>query len=165
MTAPNATPVLDAARQLLKFKDNTTFAEIAGVAGVSRKVALETINRNGHMVWRDRKSGKITRVDPQSVLRDQLWKSGKFYRETEYDYGSTKGYVFEGNDELRQRLQAKTYGGGLGDSYACQYIPINDETRAVMHEAGLRPWSEAVIDDSAWSEAVERELERREREK
>ena len=67
-------PVLATIRALLKFKDHTTIAEIASTSGLSRKVVLETINRNGQFVWRNRKNGHITKVDPQSALRKQLWE-------------------------------------------------------------------------------------------
>lgn len=147
-------PVLDAIRELLKFKDNTTVAEIAGIAGVSRRVALEVINRNGHMVYRDRKSGKIVRIDPRGGLRERLWKSGKFYRETLHDWGSREGYEFVGNDELRAQVEKPTYGGGIGDSYPYKIIERTEENRKMMEEAGLRPWSEAVVDDSDWIEGA-----------
>lgn len=144
--------VLAAARQLLSFKDNTTYSEIASVAGVPRNRALEVLNRNGHMVYRHRKTGKITRIDTHSAMSKRLWESGKFYRESQYDWGSRTGYVFHGNDELREALQVDTYGGGLGDSYAFSFIPATPENRQAIEAAGLRPWSEAVIDDSDWKE-------------
>ena len=149
-----AKPILDAARQLLKLKDGTTYSEIASVAGVPRKRALEVLNRNGHMVYRHRKTGKITRIDTHSAMSKRLWESGKFYRESQYDWGSRTGYVFEGNDALKESLQVKTYGGGLGDSYAFSFIPATPENRQAIEAAGMRPWSEAIIDDSDWNEDI-----------
>lgn len=148
------TPVLDTIRAILKFKDHTTISEIASTAGLPRKVVLETINRNGQFVWRDRKNGHITRVDPQSALRDQLWKSGEFYREGTYGAWSIEGHClkFEGNADLRERLKATRTVGALGDNYPVEVVLDTPENRAAIEAAGLRPWSEAIIDDRLWQE-------------
>ena len=147
-------PVLDALRALLRFKDFTSISEVAATAGLPRKRVLETINRNGAFVWRDRKTGRITKVDPQSTLRTQLWESGRFYREDTYGAWSVEGRSlnFHGNDELRERIQTKVRVGALGDSWDQPIILDTPENRATLADAGLRPWSEAVIDDRLWQE-------------
>lgn len=124
------------------------------MAGLPRKQVLETINRNGQFVYRMRKNGHITKVDPQSPLREQLWKSGKFYKVGTYGAWSVEGNCleFEGNQELRERLIETRRIGALGDSWDTKIVIDTPENRAVLEEAGLRPWSEAMIDDSLWSE-------------
>lgn len=147
-------PILYTIRQLLKFKDDTTISEIASTAGLSRKLVLETINRNGHFVWRNRKNGHITKVDPQSTLREQLWESGKFYREGTFGAWSVEGHClnFEGNDELRESLKEKRIVGTLVEHWPVDVVLDTPENRAALEAAGLRPWSEAVIDDRLWAE-------------
>jgi len=147
-------PVLDTIRALLKFKDFTTISEIASTAGLPRKVVLETINRNGQFVWRDRKNGRITRVDPKSSLREQLWKSGKFYSEGTYGAWSVEGHClkFEGNDEIRDRLKQKRTIETLVEHWPVEVVLDTPENRTALEAAGLRPWAEAVIDDRLWIE-------------
>lgn len=146
--------VLHTIREILKFKDYTTIAEIASTAGLPRKHVLETINRNGEFVSRNRKNGRITQVDPRSKLRDELWKSGKFYRQGSYGAWSHEGYElkFEGHVDLKEKLQRSHTTGGIGDSWTIQIIPDTPLNRAALEEAGLRPWEEAVIDDQLWLE-------------
>lgn len=147
-------PVLATIRALLKFKDHTTISEIASTAGLPRKVVLETINRNGQFVWRNRKNGHITKVDPQSALREQLWKSGKFYRQDTFGAWSVEGHclTFEGNADLREQLQQTRCVGALGDNYDIKVILDTPENRAAVEAAGLRLWSDVVIDDRLWQE-------------
>jgi len=147
-------PILETLRAVLKFKATATIAEVASMAGVPRRQVLDIINRNGTLVWRNRDNGKISRVDPRSVLRDQLWKSGKFYAEDTYGAWSVEGQSlkFEGNPELREKLQERRTVGALGDNYPVSVIIDTPENRAVIEAAGLRPWAEAVIDDSLWQE-------------
>lgn len=145
-------PVLEAIREILKFKDYTTVSEIAKVTGLSVKETLIRINKNGHMVWRHRSNGRITRVDPKGVLRDQLWKSGAYFRETSYDYGCTTGLQFEGHEELRAKLIKKMWGGGLGDSYEYEYIPDTEENRQALVDDGCVAFSAIEIDDRLWKE-------------
>jgi hypothetical protein len=147
-------PILHTIRELLKFKDYTTISEIASTAGLPRKQVLETINRNGHFVWRERKNGHITKVDPQASLREHLWKSGRYYRKGTYGAWGVEGHCleFEGNQELRERLIETRRIGGFGDSYDTKIVIDTPENRAALEETGLRPWEEAVIDDSLWAE-------------
>ena len=150
-----ARPILDATRSLLRFRDATTIAEIASIAGVPKRRVLDVMNRNGAFVWRDRKTGRITRVDPQSPLRDSLWQSGRFYRIRDYGAWSKEGEQIVVRDEaLKMALGEPRTTGGLGDSYQITIIPHTPENIAAVEAAGLRPWSEAVIDDSLWREAV-----------
>lgn len=151
------TPVLDTIRSLLNVKDHTTISEIASTSGLPRKVVLETINRNGQFVWRYRKNGHITKVDPQSALRDQLWKSGKFYRQDTFGAWSVEGHClkFEGNADLREQLRQTRTVGALGDNYPVEVVLDTPENRAALEAAGLRPWSDAVIDDRLWQEPAD----------
>ncbi|CAB4167906.1 hypothetical protein UFOVP860_64 [uncultured Caudovirales phage] len=145
-------PVLAALRQILQFKDHATVSEVAKVTGLPLAEVLRRINANGHMVWRNRKNGHITKVAPREVLRDQFWNSGAYYHVTEYDYGSTKGLAFKGHDELRKKLELKAWGGGLGDSYAYSYVADTPENRQALEEAGCVAFEDIAIDDSLWNE-------------
>lgn len=147
-------PILSAIRALLEFKDFTSISEIASTSGLSRRRVLETVNRNGEFVWRNRKNGHITKVDPQSALRKQLWESGKFYRTGTYGAWSVEGHCleFQDNNELRKRLQETRCVGAIGDNYHIRVIIDTPENRSAVEAAGLSPWSEATIDDRLWQE-------------
>ena len=60
--------VLQTIRDLLKFKDYTTIAEIAKFSGQTQSKVLKVINDNGWAVYRNRKNGRITRVDTKTKL-------------------------------------------------------------------------------------------------
>lgn len=147
-------PVLDAARSLLKFKDFTTIAEIATIAALPRKSVLDVLNANGSYVLRHKSNGRITKLIPREVLRRALWESGKFYREDTYGAWSVEGncLAFEGNADLREHLQEGRWVGALGDNYETKIVIDTPGNRKALEDAGLRPWSEAVIDDRLWKE-------------
>lgn len=145
-------PILEAAYSLLKFKETTTIAEIARIAKRPQSDVLACINRNGYMVWRHVKSGKITKVAPREVLRDQLWKAGSYYHVESYDYGSTTGLVFKAHDDLRAKIEAKTWGGGIGDSYQYSYVPDTPENRAALEAEGCVHYDALTLDDRLWEE-------------
>ncbi|MCF8533851.1 MAG: hypothetical protein K9G48_12665 [Reyranella sp.] len=147
-------PILEGIRSVLKFKDTTTISEVASLTDTPRKRVLDVINRNGQFVWRDRRSGKITKVDPRWALQQQLWASGKYYKQDTYGMWAKEGdcLKFEGNSELKAQLTTKQITGAFGDSGYQDVIHDTPENRASIEAAGLRPWSEAVIDDSLWNE-------------
>lgn len=145
-------PVLDTIRALLKFKDRTTISEIASTAGIKRADVLRIINVNGHMVWRDRKTGQITRVDPQSILTDKLRQAGAFFWVQKFDYGSTEGLEFNEHQELREKLLEQTWGGGMGDSYPYSYVPNTEANRVALTADGCVPYDDSMIDDREWKE-------------
>ena len=146
--------VLETIRALLKFKDYTTIAEIASTAGIKRASVLDIINKNGAYVWRNRKNGHITKVDPQTQLVKDLWESGQFYKIDTYGAWSKEGeqIVFEGNDELKKSLQEQREIGAITDHWPIKIIENTERNRKIVEDAGLRPWSEAQIDDRLWSE-------------
>lgn len=148
--------VLQTIRSLLKFKDFTTISEIASTAGLKRAFVLEVVNQNGQFVWRNRRNGHITKVDPKSELSHQLWQSGDYYRIEAYGAWSREGdqIVFNGHDELKKRLLSDRWTGGLGDSWKIEIIEDTEENRKEVEAAGIRPWSEAVIDDRLWREVA-----------
>ncbi|KEA07143.1 hypothetical protein [Rhizobium rhizogenes] len=149
-----STPVLNTIRALLKFKAFTTIAEIASMSGLKRMDVLQVVNANLDLIKRDAKRGRIIGLDLEGPLRKQLWASGKFYRIGEYDAWSREGdqIVFEGNTELRERLSSKIWVGGIGDCYQATIILASETNIAAVEAEGIRPWSEAVIDDRLWKE-------------
>lgn len=152
----NDKPVLDAIRSILRFRDDTSIPEIATMAGVPRRHVLDTINANGHMVWRNKKTGRVARVDTTTPLRKQLWESGEFYRQGTYGAWSVEGHCLEftGHEGLRNEIASRRTIGGLGDSSTIRIVEDTPENRAALESAGMRPWDEAVIDDRLWSEAA-----------
>lgn len=147
-------PILDATRALLKFKDSASVREIATMAGQTQRRVLDVLNLNGHMVWRNRKTGRVTKIDPRGVLTKQLRESGEFYFPGTYGAWSVEGRClrFSGHDALRAELQRTIVAGGLGDSWSEQHVMDNPENRAALEAAGLRLWGTAEIDDRLWSE-------------
>ncbi|WP_418459919.1 hypothetical protein ACNT8L_05935 [Brucella intermedia] len=148
--------VLQTIRSLLEFKDFTTISEIASTAGLKRAFVLNVVNQNGQFVWRNRRNGRITKVDPKTALSEQLWASGNFYRITSYGAWSHEGdqIILNGHEDLRKRLLSDRWTGGLGDSWKIEVIEDTEENRKEVEAAGIRPWSEAVIDDSLWREVA-----------
>lgn len=149
-------PVLDAIRAILKFKDKATVAEIARYCGYTYKQALDIINANGHMVWRDRKTGHVTKVDPKAVHRKRLVESGNYYFPVTYGAWSVEGYClrFDGHDELRQRLVETVRVGAFGDSWDQEHVIDTPENRASLEADGLKLWSEDEADERLWVEAT-----------
>lgn len=149
-------PVLNAIRAVLKFKDYATIAEIAKLAEMKQRQVLDVINANGHMVWRNRKNGHITKVDPRAIHRKQLVESDRYYFRESYGAWSHEGYClrFKGHDDLRQALQDKHWTGGIGDSWQITKVEDTSANRAALDAAGLKLWAEDEADERLWCEPV-----------
>lgn len=147
-------PILEAIRAVLKFKDHATIAEIARYAECKQRHVLDVINANGSMVWRNRKSGHVTKVDPRGVLRKRLTESDQYYFPDTYGAWSVEGHSlrFNGHEALKERLQRPHVTGGLGDSWTIQIILDTPENRAALEAEGLKLWSDSEIDDRLWAE-------------
>lgn len=147
-------PVLDAIRAVLKFKDRATISEIAKYASLTHKQVLDTINTNGSMVWRDRKTGHVTKVDPRGVHRRQLVESDAYYFPDTYGAWAVEGRClrFKGHDDVRARLAESRLVGALGDCWRTDIIPDTPETRAALEAAGLKLWAETEADERLWKE-------------
>jgi hypothetical protein len=147
-------PVLDAIRAVLKFKDRATIAEVARFAELRQRHVLDVINANGELVQRDRKTGHITKVNPEAVLRQSLRDTGPFYFPGTYGAWSVEGNClhFNGHDDLRQSLSESMLLGAFGDSYRQDIVLDTPENRAALEAAGLRLWSEVEVDDRLWKE-------------
>ena len=146
--------VLDALRAILKFKDSASIAEIATMSGLTKRRVLDILNQNGTMVWRNRETGKITKVDPQGVLRGKLRDSGAYYWMSQGNYGSVQTLDFSGHDELRKQIQEEQWWGGFGDSYKATCVVDTPEHRAALEAEGcvLEENLNPPIDDRLWSE-------------
>lgn len=149
-------PVLDAIRAVLKFKDTATISEVAKYAGLTHKQVLDVVNANGTMVWRNRKNGHITKVDPRAVHRQQLVESDRYYFRESYGAWSHEGYRlrFKGHDDLRQQLESKHWTGGIGDSWQITKVEDTPDNRAALESAGLKLWSETEADERLWTETT-----------
>ena len=148
------TPILDAIRAVLKFKDHATIADIAKYTGLSQRHVLDVVNRNGDMVWRNRKNGHITKVDPRGVLRKRLLESDHYYFPDIYGAWSKEGNClrFKGNDELRRRLSDERVIGGIGDSWSISVVIDTPENRRALEAGGLTLWDESEADERLWQE-------------
>jgi len=147
-------PILDTIRALLEFKDRTTIAEIARVAVVPQKRVLDVLNKNGHMVYRDRSNGNIIKVTPRETLRKQLKESPEYYFRTTFGAWAVEGYqlTFRGNQELADRLKQKRLVGGIGDCWTEEHILDTPENRKALEDAGLKLWDDPELDDRLWVE-------------
>lgn len=148
----SATPILDTLRALLKFKDSTTISEIAATAGIKRQKVLETINANGHMIFRNRKSGKITSEIVRKTFIAQLWEKGKFFRPGEDNYGAAHTLEFKEHAELRVQLSIDDWAVGLGDCYRIRYVPDTEENRNKLRVDGCTNLEALDVDDRLWKE-------------
>jgi hypothetical protein len=151
-------PVLETIRAVLKFKSAATIAEIASLAGMKRLDVLRVINANLDLIKRDVKRGRIVSLDLQGPLRRQLWDSGKFWQPDTYGAWSVEGRCIRLADcekELAERLTKQQIVGGFGDSYYVGVIHLTPENIASVEAKGIRPWSEADVDDRLWKEPVD----------
>ena len=154
METKNDKTVLTTILEILKFKNFTTIGEIAKISGLRQAHVLRVLNRNISYVIRDPTNGHIRDLSHKSTLRTQLWNSGRYYSEDVYGMFSKEGDAlnFAGNDELRGRLSESKVVGAFGDSGTQTVIIDTPENRKAIEDAGLRPWSEVVIDDRLWEE-------------
>src|SRR6478735_3876936 len=149
-------PILDTARQLLKFKGGTTISEIARMAGVKPLKVLKVLNDNLEHIKRN-SAGKILSVHPEKTKRGQLLLAvDRYYHIQSYGAWAHEGdqIVFEGRDELRNSLKRPHVTGGLGDSYTIEIIEATKDNIKAVRDAGLVEWKELEreIDDSLWRE-------------
>ena len=147
-------PVLDAIRAVLKFKDKATISEIARYSELRQRHVLDVINANGSMVWRDRKTGHVTKVDPRGILRKQLVESDAYYFPETYGAWSVEGNSlrFKGHDDLRARLCERRLVGAIGDNWTIEQVIDTPENRAALEAEGLKLWSEDEADERLWVE-------------
>lgn len=147
-------PVLDAIRAVLKFKDSATISEIARYAELRHRHVLDVVNANGEMIWRDRKTGHITKVDPRGVHRKMLVESDAYYFPDTYGAWSVEGYClrFKGHDDLRKEMMDSRLIGSLGDCWTIEIIPDTEANRARLEAAGLKLWDESEADERLWKE-------------
>lgn len=145
--------VLDTVREILKFKDYATIAEIAKISGIPQKKVLEVLNTNGQFVWRNRNNGRITKVDPRTKLKEKFVADGLFYWTTEGNYGSWTNLKFCGHDDLRKEMEIEDWEGGFGDCYKVTRIPDTPENRAKLENVGCVEITRMTLDDRLWRES------------
>ena len=147
--------ILETIREILKFKDYATISEVSKLSGISQAEVLKIINKNGAYVWRNRKNGRITRVDPRSKLIKDLWNSGEYYSIVSYGAWSHEGYeikVPEDKKEVISHLSVKQCTGGIGDSWYITLVEATDENIKEVESLGFTNWDKRVIDDRLWTE-------------
>jgi hypothetical protein len=146
--------VLETIRQLLEFKDYTTIPEIAKYAELPQKYVLGVINKNGNMVRRDRKTGKIVKVVPRHVLMENLKNSGEYFTDSTYGAWSNEGpcYVILGKPfvDVPEELYNTVLTGGLGDSFYQKHIPLS--SKEGLEKIGFKHWNTVHINDRLWVE-------------
>ena len=149
-------PVLEAIRAILKFKDHATITEIAKMAEMKQRDVLDVLNANGSMIWRNRKNGHITKVDPRGVHRKKLVESDCYYFPDTYGEWSVEGHClrFKGHDDLRAKLSESRVVGTIGDNWKVNHVIDTPENRAALEAAGLKLWAESEADERMWKEPL-----------
>ena len=149
-------PVLDAIRAILKFKDHATITEIAKMAEMKQRDVLDVLNANGSMVWRNRKNGHITKVDPRGVHRKKLVESDRYYFQDTYGAWSIEGHClrFNGHDDLRAKLLDERIVGTICDNWTEKHVIDTPENRAALEAAGLKLWAESEANERLWTEPM-----------
>ena len=157
----NPKPVLRALQSLLRFKDNTTIAEIAGIAELPKAKVLDVINTNRDMLTIDRKTGKILAENLAANLRLKMYGEGLTYQLRDENYGADKSLQFAGHEEFRKTHMLNTWAGGLGDCYAVSYVPATPENIAALEAEGcifINSVSYTLTADKLWKEINEKEV-------
>jgi hypothetical protein len=155
----NTDPIYLALRNLLEIKKAVSYFEVATVAGVKRKVALETIVANKHLLVMDDK-GRVTRFVADKTLRERktaiAYASGEVYETHLVNYGSDSAIrVADAFKEKIKDLETPYCVGGLGDNYMTRYIVVSEKTCDEMRKRGFVPYNEYIekltdkVDD-AW---------------
>lgn len=142
-------PILYTIREILKFKDTATINEISSLSGIPKLKVLQVINNNGDMVYRDRKTGAITKIDTKTKLINKLKKEGNYYTRDSYGDWAHEGYMlilYPDNLSIRQSLDMLTLYNG-------QYI-IEDtkENREKLEALGYKDWGTVGLNDILWVE-------------
>lgn len=144
--------VLETIREVLKFKSYTTISEIAKLSGLKQMEVLKIINKNGDMVWREKKTGRITSVNTHKKLSDKLFNEGRWYFISGVNYGSSNEITFIGHNEIRNKY-TKTYRhGGFGDSYDWTGVYDSPEIRKELEAEDCVFGSDLKLDDRMWEE-------------
>lgn len=147
--------ILQTIREILKFKDYATISEISKLSGIPQAQVLKIINKNGPYVWRNRKNGRITKVDPRSKLVENLWNSGDYYNIVSYGAWAHEGYqikVVKEREDLISHLSVKQVTGAIGDSWYLDIVKATDENIKEVESLGFINWDKRVIDDRLWTE-------------
>ena len=147
--------ILETIREILKFKDYATISEISKLSGIPQAQVLKIINKNSAYVWRNRKNGRITKVDPRTQLIKDLWDSGEYYRIDSYGAWSTEGYkikVTKDQEEKISHLTAKRVVGVIGDSWYITLVEATEDNIKEVELLGFTNWDKRVIDDRLWIE-------------
>ena len=147
--------ILETIREILKFKDYATISEVSKISGIPQAQVLKILNDNGPYVWRNRKNGRITRVDPRSKLVENLWNSGEYYKIVSYGAWSHEGYeikVPEDKKEVISHLTERQILGAIGDSWCLDIVEATEENIKEVESLGFINWDKKVIDDRLWTE-------------
>lgn len=146
--------VLEAIRLLIKCEGYATRSSIHQIAPhLSHRHIAETIVANSGVLHRDNKR-RITGEAVRQARRKQLRESGGYYWVDTYGLFSNEGecFKFNGNEALARSLEEEIWIGSIGDAQKTRVIQKTDENEAAILTHGLKPFSEAVIDDSQWAE-------------
>ena len=147
--------ILETIREILKFKDYATISEISKLSGIPQAEVLKVINKNGNYVWRNRKNGRITKVDPRSKLVENLWASGEYYNVVSYGAWAHEGYKIEVTKDQEEKISHLTVErvvGAIGDSWYKTLVEATEDNIKEVELLGFTNWDKRVIDDRLWIE-------------
>lgn len=157
----NPKPVLRAIQSLLEFKNDTTIAEIAGIAALPKAKVLDVVNDNREHLSIDRKTGKISAVTLKQNYRIKQYAEGKTYQVTPENYGADNRLQFAGHDTFKETHLEEVVIGGFGDSFRTKYVRATPENIAALEAEDCRHINSICYDlacDSLWKEVNEKEL-------
>ncbi len=131
--------VLEALRQVLKFKSFTTLAELSSLVKYDKLRVMIILNDNDEYIRKD-KNGKILGfTDWKSKEVAKAFNAGKIYKSSLINYGAASELEVVSTDISDIRIaHIKEYYicGGFGDSYTVNVIIDKPENRAKLKELG-----------------------------
>lgn len=142
-------PVFNTIKELLSFKETTTFTEIGRIAKINCLEVIQVCNKNSAMLYK-LKNGSITGFC-SAPITDLKFKLGKTFRSNKIiisNEGLKAELLFSGHDELKATYNVSiSFKSHNYDLWAKKVvIPDTATIRAVLLGHGLQDEVEVVKD-------------------
>ncbi|VVC05163.1 Uncharacterised protein [uncultured archaeon] len=149
-------PILEAIREVLKFKEYTTVSEISKLTGISALKILQVLNHNEAYLQKNSKNGRIIGVDSENTLKQKSLAmavyNGKYYTVEDGNYGIWHNLKFNRHEKIRSEIEIEDWEGGYGDALHVKRVSDIPENRAKLEADGCHDSKGIVFDDSLWEE-------------